>query len=308
MVDNIECIPVPLDDAVWSHARALRMKHECRGENCVFNKSFPGQRAKYQKSNGYCIWCMPSLLEQALSTAAGRRRVSSSWQSFYVCTNYNVLRKALAAVPSCEMRQKLLWQAFRVPQVLHSTSLLKSVIKSRKHKQKLVLHLRRLRTRNPALYEYAMGSAQSFERHALPKVHTSSRLLEGLRQDVERASEIATKTWTCDNIGYPAPQIEDRPIQLRSLSPSVVDALRPLCADPGPLQRASQCYRVHTFRLLWSPVCVKEKNRRFGSHRDRKKARRARLIVKASIGRPSSTTRLGRLNLILQRLIIKRFQ
>ena len=46
-------------------------------------------------------------------------------------------------------------------------------------------------------------------------------------------------------VGYPAPRPEDQPAALRNLTEEIVEALRPLAADPGPLERADQGYRLH---------------------------------------------------------------
>ena len=77
--------------------------------------------------------------------------------------------------------------------------------------------------------------------------------------------------------GYKAPQPHEQPRQLRNLSEEIVEALRPLNADPGPHERADQGYRVHTSmtRIVWAKTSVKEKIAELPTHHARKRARRA---------------------------------
>ena len=83
--------------------------------------------------------------------------------------------------------------------------------------------------------------------------------------------------------GYAAPQLEDRPRRLQNLTAEILEALRPLSADPGPHERASQGYRVHTAmtRLLWSEHSVKEKIKRLQTHAARRTARKALSFLKS---------------------------
>ena len=85
-------------------------------------------------------------------------------------------------------------------------------------------------------------------------------------------------------VGYAVPQPAEQPPELRGLTAEIVEALRPLSADPGPHQRADQGYRVHTAmaRLVWSAKSVKAKIASLPSHSSRKQARRARGYLMSS--------------------------
>ncbi|CAJ1387438.1 unnamed protein product, partial [Effrenium voratum] len=63
-----------------------------------------------------------------------------------------------------------------------------------------------------------------------------------------------------DGVGYPAVSPNLIPAELRSLSPDVLWALRPLEPCPGPIARASHGYRVHTdmTRFWWRPQAVED--------------------------------------------------
>ena len=63
-----------------------------------------------------------------------------------------------------------------------------------------------------------------------------------------------------DGVGYPAVSPNLIPAELRSLSPDVLWALRPLEPYPGPIARASHGYRVHTdmTRFWWRPQAVED--------------------------------------------------
>ena len=99
-----------------------------------------------------------------------------------------------------------------------------------------------------------------------------------LPTDMKRAANAYVKCCKrCkSNSGYKAPQPNDIPDPLRDLSAEIVEALKPLHADPGPYQRADHGYRIHTgmTRILFADKPVKEKIDALSSGTARSKARR----------------------------------
>merc|ERR1712194_85747 len=92
--------------------------------------------------------------------------------------------------------------------------------------------------------------------------------------DMRRIASADIKECSCckrSKIGYKAIQPEDQPQKLQNLTPAIVEALRPLVADPGTYERAPQGYRVHTAmtRILWSATVVKEKIKALATHAER---------------------------------------
>lgn len=82
-------------------------------------------------------------------------------------------------------------------------------------------------------------------------------------------------------VGYPSPQPDHQPRRLQGLTPDIVEALRPLNADPGRYERAEQGYRVHTAmtRIVWEDKSVNEKIAELPSGTARKKARNAKKFL-----------------------------
>ena len=78
-------------------------------------------------------------------------------------------------------------------------------------------------------------------------------------------------------IGYPVSQPADVPKALRHLTIDIIEALRPVCPDPGKYERARDGYRVHTgmTTFWWSAESVEDNIRALDSHAERKKAKRA---------------------------------
>ena len=92
------------------------------------------------------------------------------------------------------------------------------------------------------------------------------------------ATPVVTQCDRCKkSTGFSAPQPGDIPAPFRNLPTAVVDALRPIYADPGPYERADHGYRVHTAmtRIVISEKHVKTKVSELENRRVRKRARRA---------------------------------
>ena len=87
-----------------------------------------------------------------------------------------------------------------------------------------------------------------------------------------------TKCTNCKSKNpHQVPQPEDVPPALRGLTKDIIKALRPLDADPGVYERASQGYRVHTsmMRFAWAEHTVAEKIASLHRGGARKKAKKA---------------------------------
>lgn len=97
--------------------------------------------------------------------------------------------------------------------------------------------------------------------------------------DLKKAAKptISAKACTACSKGEYVPQVEDIPMPLRSLPPSVIEALRPLDVDTGPMVRAPNGHRVHMAQITfaWAPIQVKRKIAALQSTQERRSGRAA---------------------------------
>ena len=88
---------------------------------------------------------------------------------------------------------------------------------------------------------------------------------------------ITAKACTACSKGEYVPQLEDVPVPLRALLPTVIEALRPIDVDTGPEVRAPHGYRVHMapITFAWAATSVKQKIEALETKQERRAARAA---------------------------------